>query len=264
MKRRGSIIRNEHHPQSRSWLRLVVFGLVLLRGLCVARASSTADALFRDGLSAYRAGDYTHAALAFRAAADRHVTGGAFLNLGLAEWQQGRVGPAVLAWERALWLDPFHGAARTDLRFARRNAQIEAPDLAWYEVASGWLPVNWWAWIAGISLWLAVGMGTLPGIFRLRKATWHQALAALGIAVFLLSLPAHLGIDRRSRLGFVLDKDTPLRLTPTRAAQVITRMAAGEPARLERVRGRYLLVRTSRASGWVEKGELGFICPKAL
>lgn len=225
-------------------------------------AASPADALFQDGLTAYRAGDFAHAALAFRAAANRKPATGTLQNLGLAEWQQGRAGTAVLAWEQALWLDPFNRAAHSNLRFARRAAQLEAPDLTWYEVASSWLPVNWWAWSASLSLWLAVGMGTLPGIFRLRKAAWHQAAAAVGLAIFLLSLPAHLGIETRSSLGFVLEKDTPLRLTPTQDAQLITRLAAGEPARLERVRGRYLLVRTGRALGWLEKGELGFVCPR--
>jgi tetratricopeptide (TPR) repeat protein len=226
-----------------------------------AFSASTTEALFRDGVNAYRAGDYPHAAIAFQAVANHQPGSGAYQNLGLAEWQQGRVGQAVLAWERALWLAPFNRAARNDLRFARRMSQLESPDLAWYEVASSWLPMNWWAWIASLSLWLAVGMGILPGIFRVRKAAWHQAVAALGLAVFLLSLPAHVGITTRSRIGFVLQKDTPLRLTPTHEAQMITQLAPGEPIRLERARGNYLLVRASRSLGWVEKSQLGFISP---
>jgi hypothetical protein len=127
---------------------------------------------------------------------------------------------------------------------------------------STWLPVNWWAWIAGLTFWLAVGAGTLPGILRWRKAAWQQAVAALALAVFLLSLPAQLGVDTRSRIGFVLLKDTPLRLTATHEAQFVTRLSAGDPARLERVRGNFLLIRTSRAVGWVEKDQFGLICPR--
>ena len=114
-----------------------------------------------------------------------------------------------------------------DLRFARKTAQLEAPELAWYEVISTWLPGNWWAWIAGASLWLAVGMVMLPGILRWRKATWHQAVAAFCLMVFLLSIPAYIGLHTRSRLGFVLQPDTVLRLTPTVEAQAVTRLAAG-------------------------------------
>src|SRR5262245_59174057 len=223
-------------------LALWVFGFGPIYG-------ETAQELFARGSAAYQAGDYVGAARAFRAAAQVRPAAGTFQNLGNAEWQLGHTGQAVLAWERSLWLDPFHWAAYTNLRFARKTAQLESPELTWYEVVSSWLPVNWWAWTAGLSFWLAVGMVMLPGIFHWRKLTWHQALSALGLAVFLLSVPAHWGVDTRSRIGFVLQKNAPLRLTPTENAQLITRLPAGEPARLERTRGAYLLIRTSHTTG---------------
>ncbi len=224
-------------------------------------AAARLDALFREGTQAYQAGDYVRAARAFGEAASRRPSTGSLQNLGNAQWQRGETGPAIVAWERALWLDAFNGSARNNLRFARKVAQLEAPELSWYEVVSTWLPTDWWAWIAGASVWLALGMFLLPGIFRRRKAAWHQAVAALGLMVFLLSVPAHLGVYTRSRLGFVVEKDAPLRLTPTQEAQALTRLSPGEPARVQRARGPYLLVRTNRALGWVERGQFCLICP---
>jgi tetratricopeptide (TPR) repeat protein len=224
-------------------------------------AAAPVDALFREGTSAYRAGDYSRAARAFSQAAGRRPASGTLQNLGNAQWQGGQTGPAIVAWEQALWLDPFNRAARNNLRFARKAAQVEAPELSWDEVVSTWLPIDWWAWITGASLWLAVGMVLLPGILRRRKAAWHQAVAALGIMVFLLSVPAHFGIHARARLGFVLQPDAPLRLTPTQEAQVLARLGAGEPARWVRARGPCVLIRTSRALGWIERGQFGLVCP---
>ncbi len=250
-------------------LRPAAFGLslgaLLLLAWCVwpSRVSALpAEGLFRAGVTAYRAGDYTLAGEAFRKSSTLQPASGTLQNLGNAEWQQRHAGTAILAWEQALWLDPFNHSARQNLRFARKSAQLEAPDLAWYEVISTWLPVNWWAWIAGVSLWLAVGMGMLPGILRRRKATWQQAIAAVGLMVFLLSVPAHFGVETRSRIGFVLQKDTPLRLTPTHEAQAVTHLAAGEPARQIRARGNYVLIRTSHALGWVEQAQFGLTCPR--
>jgi tetratricopeptide (TPR) repeat protein len=225
-------------------------------------SAASPDLLFREGIEAYHVGNFTRAGEAFREAVAVRPASGTLQNLGLAEWQRGRPGPAILAWEQALWLDPFNQAARANLRFARKAAQLETPELTWYEVVSTWLPVTWWAWIAGLSFWLAVAMGMLPGILRVRKAVWHQAVAALGLAIFLLSVPAHLGVQTRSHIGFVLQKDTPLRLTPTAEAQATTHLGSGEPARLERVRGHFLLIRTSRAAGWVEPGQFGLIAAK--
>jgi hypothetical protein len=239
-----------------------------LAGLCLVvanlsqantiAAQSTAADLFREGSQAYLAGGYEQSALLFREAATAPAPG-ALHNLGNAEWQCGRAGSAIFAWERSLWLDPFSPSTRANLRLARKTAQLDAPDLAWYEICSTWLPVNAWAWLACLSFWLAVAMVVLPGILRWRKADWHQGLAAAGFAVFLLTIPALAGIHTRSELGIVLAKDTPLRLTPTNDAQILTRLPAGEAARLERERGRYLFIRTGTAAGWVERAQLGLI-----
>jgi hypothetical protein len=242
-------------------LRLSVFGFLLPLFLALPALASSPDALFQAGATAYRAADYAQAAEAFRQSITLQPASGALQDLGNAEWQRRCNGEAILAWEQALWLDPFNESARQNLRFARKIAQLEAPELAWYELISTWLPVSWWAWIAGGSLWLAVGMGILPGILRRRKATWHQATAALALMVFLLGIPALFGVQTRARIGFVLQKDTPLRLTPTLEAQVVTRLAPGDPARWLRAQGRYVLIRTSRTLGWVERDQLGLTCP---
>ena len=243
-------------------LRLsLAFGFLLAPLLALTAFASTPDALFHTGVAAYRAADYATAAAAFRQSITLQPASGALQALGNAEWQQRRNGDAILAWEQALWLDPFNDSARQNLRFARKTAQLEAPEPAWYEVISTWLPVAWWAWIAGGSLWLAVGMVLLPGILRQRKATWHQAVAALALMVFLLSIPALFGVQTRARIGFVLERDTPLRLTPTLEAQAITRLAPGEPARRVRSHGRYILIRTGRTVGWVEQDQFGLTCP---
>jgi hypothetical protein len=238
--------------------------LLLATTICIKTASGASpEALFQAGAAAYRAADYPRAVEAFRESVALQPASGSLLNFGNAEWQLRHPGAAILAWEQALWVDPFNRAARENLQFARKLAQLETPDLTWYEVVSSWLPATWWAWIAGVSLWTAVGMVMLPGILRRPKATWHQAVAALALMVFLLSLPAHLGIAMRSRLGFVLQKDTPLRLTPTAEAQAITRLSAGEPARCVRTRGEYVLLRTSRALGWVTQDQFGLTCPRS-
>jgi tetratricopeptide (TPR) repeat protein len=229
--------------------------------LCAFQCTSaSAQKTFRDGVEAYQAGEFAQAAQAFRDAASSEPASGTLQNLGNAEWQLGRAGDAILAWEKALWLNPFDQNARTNLRFARAALQLDSPDLKWYEAAATWLPADWWAWIAGGSLWLVVGMITLPGILRWRKATWQQAVAALGLGVFLVSIPAHFGTLTRTRIGFVLEKNTPLRLTPTAEGEAVTRLAAGEPARRVRARGNYLFIRTSRNAGWIERREFGLIC----
>ena len=228
----------------------------------VRPARATPDVLFREGIEAYRAANYSQAAVQFGAATRLQPSSGALQNLGLAEWQRGHTGEAILAWEQARWLDPFNHAAEGNLKYVRRLAQLEAPDLAWYEAVSSALPMNWWVWIAAISFWIAIAAIMVPGIFRRRRTATYQAIAAVGLMIFLLTVIAQLGIQTRSRLGFVLEKDSVLRLTPTQEAQAIARLQPGEPVRLKKTRGQYMLVRSNRTVGWVKKGELGYLISK--
>lgn len=214
---------------------------------------------FARGSQEFVAGHFAQAAELFRAAAAAAPSTGAWHNVGVAEWKAGNPGPAILAWERAQWLDPFNRNTASNLRYARRARQLDAPELAWHEICSTWLPVNWWPWLACFSFWLAISLMMLPGIFGWRKAGWQQGLAAACFAIFLLTIPALLGVHARAEFGVILPPDTPLRLTPTKDAQVLAKLPAGESARLERARGSYLYIRTPTSSGWVGKSQFALV-----
>jgi tetratricopeptide (TPR) repeat protein len=238
--------------------------LALIFALIVVAQNSFAaeENLFRTGIAAYEAGQYDLAAQSFRDSLKVQTASGTLLNLGLAEWRRGREGEAILSWEQATWLNPFNRDTRNNLLFARENAEVNPPELLWFEFASTWLPADLWTWIAGGSLWLAVAMVTLPGIFRARKAGWHQTLAALAFGIFILSLAPSLGIITRSKIGIILEKNSPLRLTPTREAEVVSSLPAGEPVRELRERGNFIFVRTQNGNGWIERGQIGFLSRK--
>jgi hypothetical protein len=243
------------------WLKKLL--AVVLLGLALsARGDSSLEDSFRLGVEEYRAGDFETAAKLFGECAAGRPGSGALHNLGLAEWRRDRVGEAILAWERAVWLDPANRPARASLRHARQTAQLESPMLAWYEAPSTWLSVNAWAWIGGMSLWLAAGMMTLPGLLRWRRAAWQQAVAATALAVFLFCVPAQIGGHTRARIGFVIGPGAALRLSPTAEGETLMLVAPGESVRLERVRGNYALVRTGRSAGWLERERFGGICPR--
>lgn len=236
----------------------LVFLFALLLFATVSRA--TTNDFFAQGKAMSRAGNFPEAAAAFEKAVQQQPSSGALVNLGLAEWQRGRAGAAILAWEQAAWIDPFDQLAAQNLRFARTVAQVDAPQLKWFEAGSTWLPPNLWAWLAGISLWLAVGALTLPRFCRWRKAGWQQTVAALAFGLFLFSLAANFGVVSRADIGFVLKKNAPLRLTPTRESEVIATLSAGTPARQVRARGNYFFIRTVSESGWIEQREFRRVC----
>ncbi|HEX9048704.1 MAG TPA: tetratricopeptide repeat protein [Verrucomicrobiae bacterium] len=216
---------------------------------------------FHTGLEYGKDGLYPEAARAFAHSAKTEPASGTFLNLGLVEWQRGHAGAAILAWEQAQWLDPFDARIENNLKFARQIAQVDAPELQWYETASTWLPPYAWLWLAGVSLWVTVALLVLPGVCRRRVRSWQQALAAVAFGIFLFSLTANAGVVSRTNIGFVVKRNASLRLTPTRDSEVTATLTAGEPARQLRSRGNYVFVRTLNGSGWVGRDEFQLVCP---
>jgi tetratricopeptide (TPR) repeat protein len=216
---------------------------------------------FRAGIAAYEAGQFDVAAQAFRRSLGEQTAVGTLVNLGLAEWQRGRPGDAILAWEQASWLNPFDRAAAGNLLYVHNVASVNPLELTWYEEASTWLPANWWTGLAGGSLWLAVALVTVPGFLRRRKAGWQQTVAAMALGIFLLSLAPSWGIFTRAKIAIVLQNNSALRLTPTQTAETFAPLPPGEPVRALRQRGNYFFVHTQIGNGWIDRGQIEFLCP---
>jgi hypothetical protein len=228
--------------------------------LCAVEWSRAAtNDFFARGLTAAQAGNFSEAATNFETSVKMEPSSGALLNLGIAQWQSGRAGAAILAWERAAWIDPLDANVRQNLKFARLVAQVEAPELRWYETLSTWLPANAWLWIAGASLWLMAAALVLPRVFRWKKTGGQQILTALGGGIFIFAVVASFGVVSRTDIGFVLKKNTPLRLTPTSGSELISSLPAGEPVRRVKLRGNYLFIRTPMAAGWIERQQVELV-----
>jgi hypothetical protein len=217
------------------------------------------EEMFASGTRLCRDGDFTQAATVLRGAARARPASGTLQNLGLAEWHRGQIGPAVLAWEQAVWVDPFNQAARSNLAFARKISQLDDANLAWQEVVSSWLPANWWAYLTGMGIWMGLGALGVPAVLGRRKTMWQQLVGGIGLMLIVLGIPALIGIHTRANIGFVLKKDAELKLTPTQEGQVVSRLAPGEPVRMIRRKGPFILVGTPRGKGWLQTDHFGLI-----
>lgn len=131
-------------------------GVIFLAAiLCATEFSrATTNDFFANGVELSRAGEFPEAATAFEKAAETKPACGTLVNMGIAEWRCGHAGEAILAWEQAQWIDPFDENAEMNLKFARQAAQVEEPQLKWFEAVSTWLPPDAWVWLAcGASGW---------------------------------------------------------------------------------------------------------------
>jgi hypothetical protein len=232
----------------------------------IIHADATDARGFEEGKQTYERGEFEVAAKRFEPGAGSPdgaggVSSGLLHNLGNAEFKTGRLGTAILAWERARALDPRFRNTAANLRFARGQAGLDDPALIWHEQYSAWFSPDTWLWIATFAFWAGIGLLVVPPLLK-RRLAWAQGVAAVAIAVFLMTLPALAGIATRGKLGVILAANTELRLTPTAEGELLGKLPEGETARIEKTRGAYVFVRASNdRAGWVKNGEFAKIWP---
>lgn len=111
--------------------RAVVMAAVALTlgAAATAVARSAADGLFAEGNDLYRKGEFAAARQRYLAAAETGARDPRlFYNLGNACFKDGRLGEAVVWYERALRLAPRDEDARANLQFARRVKRDQEPE----------------------------------------------------------------------------------------------------------------------------------------
>ena len=253
---------------TRSLLLLRCIGALFLAVCALPKTAGaqTPEERFKLASAAYIASDFAEAAYQLRElAASGPWSHGALHNLGNAEWKVNRPGYAVLAWERARALNPLDRNTTANLRFARAQAQLVIPERPWFEQYSEWLPPSAWLAAASVGLWGGITLLVVPRLFGTKRVDWHQAIAAILLAAFLLSVPALIGLQTRRQIGVILEEETPLRLSPTQEGEArdsLGKLAAGELARVENTRGEYLYVRAEGdRAGWVHRREFRKVWP---
>ncbi len=137
------------------WLAVTVLLFAL------SATAQTAEEAFERGNEAYAAGDWAAAAAEYRTVLDYRVADArVYYNLANAEFRMGRLGPAILYYERARRLDPADPEIQANLRFVQtfRFDRVEVEEtfvlLEALHRAQAALGVDGQAWILVILVWI--------------------------------------------------------------------------------------------------------------
>lgn len=151
------------------------------------------EASFEAGRQAYDAGDFAGAQQAYESLLQAGYESAAlYHNLGNAHYRQQHTGPAILAYEKALKLDPALEDARYNLALARRRVVDDLkpiPELfftSWLRRFVQGRPSGLWAWLSVLMLWLALGGGAAYLFLEasaFRKVGFWGGLAALAFGL---------------------------------------------------------------------------------
>ena len=142
----------------------------------------------------YAAENYENAANMYEEILKEGESAAIYYNLGNAYYKLGRLGPAILNYERALLRDP----GNEDIQYNLEMANFQTIDkfesvgrfliLKWIEGLSSIYSTNLWAYISIITFIITL---LLAGIFLFARVTWMKKTAFFtGITIFIMSIVA--------------------------------------------------------------------------
>ena len=257
-------------------VKATALALLLLIGLpFAAQAQETLsypDSLWRAGVEAYSAGNYTQALQDWE---DVRATGlmskELYYNLGNAYFKTGEIAPAILWYERALRLDPSDADVRYNLEFARAQTQDkidEVPEIffeQWGHAMCYLLPSNTWAVLGLVFFGLTV---LLLLLFLLgRTSTQRRVGFFAAIVTFLL---AFLGWDfarwqrteaLRQDMAIVMRPVSSVKSSPSaEGAKDLFILHEGTRVKiLDNVSGFSNIELADGRQGWIPSGEIEII-----
>jgi len=239
------------------------FFAILLFCALPARAAQP-PAAFEAANQAYSQGD-------FKAARDGYETlvkegnrsANLFYNLGNAEYRLGEKGRAILAYERALALDPSHPEAKANLERLRGETSARVAEPAFWEKALLWpekASHGRAAWMAAAAFWVLC-FSLLP-VFGKRRPAW--VLAALALTIVAWAGGAAAWEATRGAAWIVTGSDVRARTAPADSSKAAGTLPQGSLVRLLMERGEWLYaVLPDGSRGWIARGAAEPVAPAA-
>lgn len=179
--------------------RLKLIALLLLLMASPALAGGAVPAEFSRANEAYARGDYQQAVGLYEALAAQDAPAALYYNLGNAYFKSGRIGKAVLNYERARRRAPRDGDVRHNLRHLRGLVKEPPPSFAAAALSrvAGWATVNE---LAGAGAALLIITTAFLIVFLLRGGMGWAVGAGVALAL-LVVCAAWLGIAARADGG---------------------------------------------------------------
>lgn len=212
-------------------LSLLLIALCSLFSLAQASDVPHPDSLFR-------AKQYSQASRAYEALLQQEgVTRARLANLGNSYYQEGQLGRAILAYQRALLLDPRDSELRETLTFLSRKTvdRLPAPEgwvrqlgdrLAYAAPLSLWLLLAPLFFALSLTGWVFFALSRQP---QTRRLTFYGALASLALSAFSLALVLHWTSiwDQAARSAVLLLPESQVYATPSTDASVLLKLHEG-------------------------------------
>ncbi len=203
--------------------------IILFAILTLSFAVASANSLGEQADSAYNKEDYAKAVELYnQILSEVGPSADVYYNLGNAWYRRGKIAQCILAYERALRIDPTHADAQINLDFFKQRLEDKPEDnnsflTSLHESIVTSLTANGWAWISllvFVVLCAAIALYIFSSNIALRKLGFFGAivLAVLSVYFIIVALNAASRIDNHAE-AIVTAPSTLLNSVPRQPKQ---------------------------------------------
>jgi len=239
---------------------------VILWLMVLGTAFATPGDDFKAANKLYDAGKFAEAVAAYEKIEPK--TAHVYYNLGNAWFRQGKLGVALLNYERARRLEPRDPDILANLKFAEQRLgvdEVNTPPRAIQRFLRAAITSHTafeWSAFELMALWLTV-LAVGASIFLPKTRTAALVVAAAGFAGFAIStaaLGSEVIADRTVPRAIVVVAETEARFAPLTDSTVHFKLVEGTNVGIREDRGQWLFVeRADGQQGWVPSESVGRI-----
>ena len=208
-------------------LTIIMTALVLVGAGMLARAADQ-QTTFDQANTAFAQKNYGRAAGDYQAILTQQgFSAPVLFNLANAYYRDGKLGLAILNYERAQLLAPGDGDIAFNLHVARAKAGLADRPTLWFDRAARFFSLNTLSWLGGAAV-LLIAVGMVARQFKQPNPFgWRVAMTA-SVCVLLATMLA-VGF-RWSELqrAIVTVKNTPVYIAPVAVGQPLFTLAEGQ------------------------------------
>jgi tetratricopeptide (TPR) repeat protein len=240
---------------------IIVASLVLLGASALAPAADVQTPFYQAN-AAFAQKDYGRAQRDYLAIiAQQGYSAPVLFNLANAYYQDGKLGLAILNYQRAQLLYPRDADIAFNLHMARAKAGLADRPIAWFDHAARFFSLNTLSWLGGAAvLFIAGGFVALQFTERKRPA-WRIGMAAATCVLLASTLAVVLQLPELNQ-AIVTVKNSPVYISPVTVGQPLYTLAEGQNVAVRNAYGDFILVEASDGHrGWVKSADVSALIP---
>ena len=243
----------------------LILAVIMIAGpVTVARAEET-PVIFDQANAAFAQKDFAHAATGFQQIIKHQgFSAPVLFNLANAYYQEGKLGLAILNYQRAEVLAPSDADIALNLHLARTRAGLADRPTTWFEQWTHYFTINTLSCCATAAILILLA-GALSGKLSPRHRFALRLVMMTSACVLLTSVPAVSVRWAELNQAIVTVKNAPVYIAPVTVGQPLYTLAEGQTVTVHGPHGEFTLVETGDGHrGWVKTADIGRIFVSSL